>query len=663
MQRSFSAEIEQEMYVVLWPSLLAPRSSSNTSGCISDVHRESPSPLKGSLVDAWKKHRVSHIPTPRLKRVFLTAQDGGAPRLNEGVLAALIGDLQPPRSPVPSEWHAYQRALHERLSETGAFNSLSLRVQGLPSKPLAGFKAQEAHPSGVLPPHPAPQRVQIVGSVDEASYSLEQDTGIDGLGRPHASVNMSLVSPFGLGDRLTLKLGSPLAERSVGALTEGLLTRQGGAGEDDAGPEKGGALVGGGQASLAHSPWLTATLQYAKPTLGGTRNRLTASAGSYYEDLTSTSGLEARRVGAALTLATPDGRHTLGWRGEQRHVGLLWPTHSRVDTRLPRDLVFSTGPSALSAVAFASRMDARVKDAQGQPVAGQQRSLCVEAAHPVIASQEAFLKTELACSAATSVWRAMPDTGMAAPSMGRSRSTEVAAAEAEEGLRPPRTAKDLPWLQPLSGLGAWGVYAADVLAAWAAPGLTLQTHAAAGALLPLPPQPRSIPHALPMAASPPEDAMYAPWSHYLDRYTMGSAQVPGFHPAGIGPRAKGRALGGTLRLEAGAKLLLPPPLPLPLLTHAGVRGHVWAAAGTCLANESTLRGVAGRIATAPDAASVTTLLASYIAASWGVGVTVPFPVGPGVALELNWRLGAAVPTAPGHQGVLSGSAFSARLST
>ncbi|CAE7591044.1 bamA [Symbiodinium sp. KB8] len=144
---------------------------------------------------------------------------------------------------------------------------------------------------------------------------------------------------------------------------------------------------------------------------------------------------------------------------------------------------------------------------------------------------------------------------------------------------------------------------------------------------------------------------------------MGSAQVPGFHPAGIGPRAKGRALGGTLRLEAGAKLLLPPPLPLPLLTHAGVRGHVWAAAGTCLANESTLRGVAGRIATAPDAASVTTLLASYIAASWGVGVTVPFPVGPGVALELNWRLGAAVPTAPGHQGVLSGSAFSARLST
>ena len=281
---------------------------------------------------------------------------------------------------------------------------------------------------------------------------------------------------------------------------------------------------------------------------------------------------------------------------------------------------------------------------------GVTSTLHLQATHPVLGSHESWVRGEVSAGAATSLWRAMPDQGVAAPLMGRGAVDVEVAADAAAGLAPPRPSSAIPLVGRLAQGGGWGAWLADLTAAWLAPGVTLQGKGAAGVLLPLPPQPRRVPIAVPNAEAGDDAALMAPWSHYLDRYTMGAAAVPGFHTSGIGPRSRGRAVGGTLQVSGGVKALLPPPLLLPFLTHIGLRTHLWAAAGTCVDGPDTLLGVPSL-----------TALAQHVAASAGVGVTLPLPIAPGAAIELNWRLAAAVPSAPGHQGVLGSSALAARL--
>ena len=621
---------------------------------------------------AWKTHPAFAVGSPAVQEVRLQTPSGHAPKTNTSVAAALIGDISAPDSGDHAAWRGYLRALQGRFMETGAYNGVALSVQPVPRQPLQGGIAPSNPPpvSAVLPVTPPPGAVAVTAELDEAYFAFEQSTSLDDAGRPHVSADLSLLSPFGWADRCSVSVGIASADSALAGAKDAVFKSAGGmlgapsvaTGGGDSDPPKDASqpTVAGGVHSILDAVWPTVRVTYGKPTLGGTRNRLAISAGTFVRDASAPSGARARGYDGSVSVSTPDGAHSLGWQGGLRHCAVARPVTRPVYTELPPELVHSTGSSLLSALAYRFSSSRMVADGVGQGVQGGAVKGAVEVAHPALGGEEAYLRLEADCTSAHSMLRYMPDTGYAPPSLGRSPPKQ-GSPDPHRHLQPAPGPAAYPLLRGAAPppKGSWNT--AGVLAAWLAPGITLKHTAAGGLLLPLPPVTRH-PIAAPGASAPDAAAMAAPWSHFLDRYTLGDRQLRGFAPGGVGPRALGRAVGGTFVASSTAQVLLPAPLPVPLLTHAGVRTHLWGSAGLCLRDPAEAGALLAEAVQSGSAAGAAAAIGQVAGASAGVGVSIPLPIAAGAAFEVNWRLAAHVPGGAGYKGALAHSALSTHLS-
>ncbi len=648
--------------------------SALTSACFFRCRSSpDPSPLKGSLVAAWKAHPAFGVGAPEVDSVRLQTPSGHAPKTSTAVAAALIGDIQAPKTGDHSAWRDYLRQMQGRFMETGVYNGVALGVEGVPRQPLQGGVAPSPAPpvSSVVPVTPPPGKVAVTAELDEGYFAFEQSTSIDDAGRPHVSADLSLLSPFGWADRASLSVGIASADSALAGAKDAVLKSAGGilgapslasqGGSDSSSNNKDAQpTVAGGVHSILDAVWPTVRLSYGKPTLGGTRNRLAVSAGTFVRDASAASGVLARGYDSTVAVSTPDGQHSVAWQGGLRHCAVARPVSRPVYTELPPELVHSTGSSILSALAYRFQHSRMTADGVGQGVSGGAVKGAVEVAHPILGGEEAYLRLEADSTVARSLLRYMPDTGYAPPSLGRT-PPKKGSPDPHAHLKAAPGCSAYPLLRNASEpkAGSWNT--ASVLAAWLAPGVTLKHSAAAGILVPLPPVQQ---HAIsaPGSSAPDTAAMKAPWSHFLDRYTLGDRQMRGFAPGGIGPRALGRAVGGTLVASSTAQVLLPAPLPVPLLTHAGVRTHVWGSAGLCLREPRELGALLGAAVQAGSPAAAASAIGQVVGASCGVGVSIPLPIAPGAAFEVNWRMAAHVPGGAGYKGQLAHSALSTHLS-
>jgi len=627
--------------------------------------------LKGSLVSAWKSHPAFAVGSPTVQEVRLQTPSGHAPKTNTAVAAALIGDIQPPNSGDHSAWRRYLRRIQGRFVETGVYNGVALGVEGVPRKPLQGGVAPSppASISSVLPVTPPPGRVAVTAELDESYFAFEQSTSLDDAGRPHVSADLSLLSPFGWADRMSLSVGIASADSALAGAKDAVFKSAGGllgppsvaaAGAPDTPKDASQPTVAGGVHSILDAVWPTLRVNYGKPTLGGTRNRFTFSAGTFVRDASAASGVLARGYDSTVAVSTPDGDHTLSWQGGLRHCAVARPVTRPVYSELPPELVHSTSSSLLSAVGYRFHRSSLVADGAGQGVRGGVLKGALEVAHPVLGGEEAYLRMEADSTVAHSFLRYMPDTGYAPPALGRT-PPKKGAADPHGHLKPAPGQGAYPLLRAAAppAKGSWNT--ASVLAAWLAPGLTFKHTAAGGVLLPLPPVQRQAISA-PGASASDAAAQQAPWSHFLDRYTLGDRQLRGFAPGGVGPRALGRAVGGTLVASSTAQVLLPAPLPVPLLTHAGVRTHLWGSAGMCVREPAEAGAALVEAVGAGSLAAAAAAVGRIAGASCGVGVSIPIPIAPGASFEVNWRLAAHVPGGAGYKGLLGMSALSTHLS-
>ena len=448
--------------------------------------------------------------------ITFRAPAGESLRSAPGFLSSFCGDVRASRS--EAELAAAANALQERLFATGAYKSIRAEVKQPPQQP----------PSLEL-------------TLDEFRYSL--NTGCQAVASGNASANAkgTLINVLGYAESLTASWGSE-APLSMGV----------------GGADGAGGLLGAAAAlnALALSGF---RLHARKPSLAGTPASLELQLRSLKAPLSSQSTLTQGALEAEASFTDASGVHSLGVSSALRSLQPLRPPAQ------PAHAPTLTSPQALqhclasvkNSLTYAAHLGQRAP--QHGPLATRRPSGSLRLELAGLGGDAVFAKATLAGSWAGSLGRYAPDTGYCAPGAG---------GGAGGALRPfPGAAGLLPW--------APAHWASEQLAAWLSPGVTLTLDGLAGVLQPL--------------GSARAGAASGGASHMADRFFLpdGGASMRGF--ASLGPRgsaaggAGGGALGDALGADAlaavTARVLLPPPLPIPVLLDYGVRSYAFASLG------------------------------------------------------------------------------------
>jgi len=329
----------------------------------------------------------------------------------------------------------------------------------------------------------------------------------------------------------------------------------------------------------------------------------------------ASAALSLRRASEPLTLApyhaaSAEVEASLTDAGNRHSVALLGAWRQLVPAVAPGGgcasspaVAADARPSLKTSLVYAFSAGA-VAPSPAAPASGQSAALRVEVAG--IGGDARFAKGALSASVARSAGRFAPDTGHAWPSSGGGAEPAGAGAagggDAAAALAPFSPRAVLGWWRGALGGGGGGGEGAPpsspteaALAAWLCPGFSLSLDATAGALLPLAEGGRA--------------------TNVADKFFLGHASrfLRGVEEPGPRSAAAGGALepvGGDLLASATARLLAPPPLPIPGLVALGARSYAWASIGALAA--------AGRGARGP--AAIANALKSSAVATTGVGM-------------------------------------------